>query len=231
MSSLRAALAATIRRLAAAALLGGAAVSAWGATPGGLPFPAPGTYKLDKILRAPFGLVLDGPGLPHFLSTYTTGKITLLTFFYTQCVDPQGCPLAWSAFEAVRQKIKDDPELHGKVRLVFYSFDPVHDRPETLRVFAEGYKADEAIVPWLFIGSWSNNFLESALKGFGQEIATERKADGEKRIVIDHLLKVFLLDPQGWVREIYTSAFLDPVVLINDIKTLQLEESKESLAN
>lgn len=219
-----------VRNIVAAACLVGAAATV-GATEGALPFPAPGTYKLDKIQRAPFGLVVDGSWLPHFLSTYTTGKITLLTFFYTQCIDPQGCPLAWNAFEAVRQKIKADPELHGKVRLVFFSFDPVHDHPETLRVFSESYKADAAIVPWNFIGSWSNLFLERTLSGFGQEISAQTSASGEKRVVIDHLLKVFLLDRDGWVREIYTSAFLDPEVLLNDIKTLQIEESKTNLGN
>ena len=78
---------------------------------------------------------VTGPDLPHLLSTYTTGKITLLTFFYTLCTDPQGCPLAWNAFESVREKIKADPVLHGKARLVFFSFDPVHDNGETLLLF------------------------------------------------------------------------------------------------
>jgi protein SCO1 len=97
--------------LAAAALFTGAAGVASAAEPGGLPFPAPGTYKLDRIQRVRFSIVRDGPGLPHLLSTYATGKITLLTFFYTLCTDPQGCPLAWNAFEAVREKIKADPVL------------------------------------------------------------------------------------------------------------------------
>jgi protein SCO1 len=217
--------------LTAAALFSGSAGAASGAEPGGLPFPAPGTYKLDRIQRVPFSIVRDGPGLPHLLSAYTTGKITLLTFFYTLCTDPQGCPLAWNAFEAVREKIKADPVLHGKARLVFFSFDPVHDNAEILHLFAESYKADSAIIPWRFIGSWSNLFLAYTLRSFGQEISTQTNASGRKRVVIGHLLKVFLIDREGWIREIYTSAFLDPDVLINDIKTLQLEESKNNLAN
>lgn len=167
------------RRLATAAVLMAAAGGAWGAQPGGLPFPAPGTYQLDKILQAPFGIVLDGPGFPHLFSSYTTGKITLLTFFYTQCTDPQGCPLAWSAFEAVRERIKADPTLHGKVRLVFYSFDTMHDHPETLRVFYESYKANSAVIPWFFIGSWSSALLKYTLKSFGQEISTRAEATGK----------------------------------------------------
>jgi hypothetical protein len=107
----------------------------------------------------------------------------------------------------------------------------MNDNAEILHLFAESYKADAAIIPWYFIGSWSNLFLKYTLRSFGQEISARTNANGRNRLVIDHLLKVFLIDPEGWVREIYTSAFLDPDVLMNDIKTLQLEESKNNLAN
>jgi cytochrome c peroxidase/protein SCO1/2 len=35
---------------------------------------------------------------------------------------------------------------------------------------------------------------------------------------------VYLVDRDGWVREIYSTAFLIPQVVINDVKTLLLEE-------
>jgi protein SCO1 len=199
---------------------------------GGLPLPAPGTYNLDRIQSVPFSIVREGRSeYPHLLSGYTTGKITLLTFFYGQCTDPKGCPLAWTAFETVREKIKADPELSGQVRLVFYSFDPQHDTPETLQLYADLYKAEGKITPWHFVTSWSDSFLVPTLRSFGQEISAETDEAGDKRIVIDHLLKVFLIDRQGWVREIYTTAFLDPDVIIGDMQTLLLEESKTSLGN
>jgi hypothetical protein len=34
------------------------------------------------------------------------------------------------------------------------------------------------------------------------------------------MLKVFLIDPRGMVREIYSLAYLQPDVMFNDIKTL-----------
>jgi protein SCO1 len=214
-----------------AALYIGAAGAPSAAEPGRLQLPAPGTYKLDRIQRVPFGIVREGTGFPRLLSSYTTGKITLLTFFYSQCTDPQGCPLAWNAFESVRDKIKADPQLHGKVRLVFFSFDPVHDSSETLQFLANSYKADGKIAPWHFIASCCNLFLEYTLQSFGQEISAQTNALGEPRVVINHLLKVFLIDRRGWVREIYTSAFLNPDVLLGDIKTLLLEESKSTLGD
>lgn len=202
------------------------------AGPGTLPLPAPGTYNLDKIQRVPFGLVrVDAGFLPHLLSTYTTGKITLLTFFYSQCRDPHGCPLAWSAFEAVRAKVIADSSLKGKIRLVFYSFDPAHDGPQTLQVFADSYKDHANIIPWYFITGWNDFFLKDALMHFGQEISLDSDSLGQQRVVINHLLKVFLIDRNGWVREIYTSNFLDPTVVFGDIETLSLEESNRKLGD
>jgi protein SCO1 len=116
-------------------------------TGAGLALPAPGSYRLDHIQRVPFGIVLEGNRLPHTLSRYTAGAITLLTFFYSYCADPNGCLLAWEAFEKVREAILARPELRGKVRLVFLSLDPVHDTPDVLKNFARHYEPDAAIVP------------------------------------------------------------------------------------
>jgi len=117
--------------------------------------------------------------------------------------------LAWNAFEAVREKIKADPQLHGKVRLVFFSFDPVHDSSETLQFLADSYKADGKIAPMAFIASWSTFFLKHPCRVRSGNIRSNQRARGEPRVVINHLLKVFLIDRRGWVREIYTSAFLN----------------------
>jgi protein SCO1/2 len=37
-------------------------------------------------------------------------------------------------------------------------------------------------------------------------------------------LKLFLIDPRGSVREIHSTSFLQPQVLLNDIRTLLLED-------
>jgi protein SCO1/2 len=215
-----------------AALTLGAAGALSATQSGGLPLPAPGTYSLDRIQSVPFSVVREGKErYPQLLSRYTTGKLTLLTFFYSHCTDPQGCPLAWAAFEKVRERIKADPALYDQVRLVFFSFDPQHDTPETLQLFANLYAPDAKVAPWYFITSWSNAFLEPTLRSFGQEISAQTDAAGGERVVIDHLVKVFLIDRQGWVREIYTTAFLDPEVILGDIQTLLLEESKINLGN
>jgi protein SCO1/2 len=188
--------------------------------------PPPGSYTLDHIQRVPAGIVLEGTRFPRVLSRYTTGAITLLTFFYSYCADPNGCPLAWAAFEAVREGIVARPDLHGRVRLVFMSLDPAHDTPGMLRGFARRYEASASIVPWHFLTTYSNLFLKPVLRDMGEEISIDREASGG--VVINHLLKVFLIDKQGFVREIYSNQSLDPAMILGDIETLLLEESKAS---
>jgi len=192
----------------------------------GLELPAPGSYRLDHIQRVPFGIVLEGNGFPRVLSRYTTGAITLLSFFYSTCADPQGCPLAWNAFEEVRKAILARPEHYGKVRLVFLSLDPVHDTPVMLKNFARAYQSSAAIVPWHFLTSYSYLFLNPVLRDMGEEISIGRNASGSSGLVLNHLLKVFLIDPQGWVREIYSNQSLDPAAILGDIKTLSLETAE-----
>ncbi len=212
----------------AAALFGLAAVWPLRVEAGaGFAYPAPGTYRLDHIFRAPDGVVLEGDRVPRLLSRYAAGAITLLAFFYTSCADPQGCPLAWEAFEDLRARLKERPDLQGEVRLVFISLDPARDTPAMLQTLARGYQAEAGVPPWHFLTTYSNLFLKPLLSGFGEEIAIDREASSASRPVFSHMLKVFLIDRQGDVREIYSNQSLDVVAILGDIETLAVEAGKE----
>src|SRR5215470_1232418 len=66
--------------------------------------------------------------------------------------------------------------------------------------------------------------LVPLLDGFGQDVRIETDAHGRPAGPLAHVLKVFLLDERATVREIYTTAYLFPEVIMNDIKTLRLED-------
>jgi cytochrome oxidase Cu insertion factor (SCO1/SenC/PrrC family) len=68
--------------------------------------------------------------------------------------------------------------------------------------------------------------LMPVLDSFGPDVAVQADAQGAPTRTISHMLKVFLIDRRGVVREIYTTAFLLPEVMLNDIKTLVLEEEE-----
>lgn len=187
--------------------------------------PAAGTYELHRIMPAPEGRVLGLDGRPAALSSYTRGKITLLGFIYTTCVDPNGCPLAYRVFDALQESIAATPALHGKVRFVTLSFDPARDTPDAMRQYA-GSRAVEkgAGLRWYFLTTGSARELLPLVEGFGQDVQTTSGPKGRAQRELSHVLKVFLIDRAGDIREIYTSNFLHPEMVLNDIRTLLAEE-------
>jgi len=219
-------------RLAAAALLAwlAGAGPALGHDGGPLPAldfepPAPGTYTLHRIMAAPDGEVLGLDGRPQRLSRFTRERITLLGLIYTTCVDPDGCPLTARVFDAVRHAVGETPGLRGKVRLVSLSFDPERDTPAAMRAYA-GRRATDGgeDVPWSFLTTRSARALLPLVDGFGQDIRTATDlVNGRPRRELSHVLKVFLIDHAGFVREIYSSTFLHPRTVLNDIETLLLD--------
>src|SRR5439155_11323699 len=104
--------------------------------------PPPGSYRLHRIMPAPEGRVLDVDGRAARLSQYLHDRITLLGFIYTTCADPDGCPLAYRVFDALKEAIADTPRLHGQVRLVTLSFEPARDTPEAKPRHAGSRAAD-----------------------------------------------------------------------------------------
>jgi cytochrome oxidase Cu insertion factor (SCO1/SenC/PrrC family) len=193
--------------------------------------PAPGTYRLERIMQAPEGLVLESDGSLHRLSEFTTGKVTLFSFIYTYCTDARGCPLAYETMHALKKSIEADPALHGKVRFVSMSFDPEFDTPAAMRSYGGQDALDRRGLRWHFLTSRSGEELAPMLDGFGQDVRLAAQPPGQRAPVFSHVLKVYLLDRSGAVREIYSTSFLHPDVLLNDIRTLVLEERRSPLAS
>jgi protein SCO1 len=191
--------------------------------------PAPGSYALPPIQAAADGWVLEGNWLPRRLSSYTHGALTLLSFVYTYCTDPIGCPLAYATFDTVKRRVLADPTLRGQVRLVSLSFDPANDTPEAMQAYG-GEHARSVDLPWHFLTTYSTTFLKPILDDFGQDVEIEVDANGASTRARTHLLKVFLIDRDGRVREIYSTAFLHPEVILNDMRTLALESAGHVLA-
>ena len=186
--------------------------------------PAPGTYILQRILRAPEGAVIDMSSQPRRLSRFTSGKITLLSLIYTSCSDGSGCPLASHLLRQLRQRADTDEKLLARLRFVTLSFDPDNDTPEVMRAYADGYLADGKGPPWHFLTTRSRRELVPVLRGFGQDVWVSASGSDEKAGRLPHLLKAFLIDRNGWIREIYTTSFFQPQMVLNDMTTLLLEE-------
>jgi protein SCO1/2 len=214
-----------------AGLLCWLAAGAAAAAPGGAPqqlftAPAAGTYTLQAIQPAPNGRVLDSAGGAGDFARFSKGRVTLLSFIYTYCSDPLGCPLAYATMHDVRRRLLAQPALARRVRFVSLSFDPVNDTPEAMRRYA-GRLADAANpLQWHFLTTQSVQHLKPLVDGLGQSVQVQLDGQGRPGRLFSHMLKVFLFDARGAVREIYSTAFLQPEVMFNDINTLLMEQDR-----
>jgi cytochrome oxidase Cu insertion factor (SCO1/SenC/PrrC family) len=183
--------------------------------------PPPGSYRLERIMPAPRGTVLDVDGQPRPLARFTTGRITLLSLIYTACRDPAGCPLAYHAMVELKQRVAADPALARRVRFVTLSFDPTMDTPGVMMLYGASHLKRDSGLDWYFLTTASPRALAPIVAGFSQDLApAENPALG----AYSHVLRVFLLDRGGMVREIYSTSFLHAATMLNDIRTLALEE-------
>lgn len=186
--------------------------------------PPAGSYALPVIQRAPDGEVVGGDGRRRRLSEYTAGRITLLSLMYTYCTEPTGCALAFETAVELEKRILAEPGLRGRVGFVSLSFDPINDTHDSMQAYGGTHARARGPLPWHFLTTRSVKALQPILEGFGQEIEVERDAKGRPTRTISHMLKLFLLDRASRVREIYSTAFLHPEAMLNDIRTLVMEE-------
>jgi len=215
------------RRVAACLLILASAQAAVDVSPAGAPRMeftplAPGTYQLAAIQSVEEATLLDERARPVRLSALTQGKITLLTFFYTYCVDPLGCPFAHQTLTLLRDRIVQDRELARAVRFVGISCDPGTDTPDVLARYATDFATDSGF-EWRFLTARSVSALLPVLDDFGQDVSVDVDDSGRATRALHHMLKVFLIDDRGRVREIYSLAYLQPQVMLNDIRTVYLE--------
>ena len=192
-----------------------------------VPTPA-GTYELQRIQSSPDTALLNASASTRRLSTYTRGKVTLLTFFYTYCTDAWGCPFAYQTMKGLRERITADESMRSRVRFVSISFDPTHDTPQVLQRYAKGV-ASSTVFEWQFLTARSMRELTPLLDAFGQDVSVETDSAGRPTRAINHMLKLFLIDAGGSVREIYSLAFVHPEVMLNDIQTLLMESQRTAL--
>jgi len=193
---------------------------AWGAgiAPGAA--PAPGSYRLPCIESAGDGSVVTSHGEATTLHRLYAGRIVVLSLIYTHCVDAQGCPWASFTLAQTARRLEGDPRLASRVRFVSLSFDPARDTPEAMVRYGRSFSHDPA---WAFVTTRSPEALAPILADYGQRIGPDPGTAGGW----SHLLRVFLIDETRFVRNIYSSSFLDPVLLGNDIATLGLDRNQD----
>lgn len=193
-----------------------------------LTFDAPkvASYRLPIIDVAADGEVLNTGNQPVHLHQLMGDKIVLLSFIYSTCSDVNGCPLATMVFHKIKHRLLKEPELAGKLRLLTLSFNPEHDTPEAMREYGQSFISDQ--VDWQFLTTQSEQQLQPILNQYQQSIQKVYDEKGEFTGTFSHILRVYLIDTDQQIRNIYSVSFLHADTLINDVKTLLSEVSAEA---
>jgi cytochrome c peroxidase len=185
--------------------------------------PEPGTYGLPAMGSASNGSVLNSRGQSANLHDYLGDKPTVLSFIFTTCDDVNGCPLATYVMRRVQDALQADPETADKARLVSFSFDPVFDTPAVIDAYGSQFRADD--FDWQFLTTSGAETLDPILNAYGQWVIRDYDDNGDYMGTMSHILRVFLIDKNRNIRNIYSTSFLHADTVANDVRSLLLEDN------
>lgn len=185
--------------------------------------PAPGTYELPPIDTVSDHPMLDADGRATTLAAEIGDRIAVVSFIYGSCVEVAGCPLSTASLHRIDRLLADDRDLGRDVVLVTISFDPERDTPARLAAMRVGHAPQS---DWRFLTTRDEAQLAPLLADFGQTVSKLRWDDGTWTGVFRHVLKVFLLDRERRVRNVYSAGFLHPALVLNDVRTVRMSERR-----
>lgn len=166
---------------------------------------------LALIRPAPDFTLLDPEGRAVRLSALR-GRVVLLSFIYTSC--SAACPLLTQRIVLLQASLRTAGLFPSRVAFLSVTVDPARDSGAALARYAKGFGADR--------GGW--RFLRQAPERLRPVLAaydewTRHLPGGE----LDHPARIYLIDPLGRIREIYTLSWFDERQAFLDIQTLLRE--------
>jgi cytochrome oxidase Cu insertion factor (SCO1/SenC/PrrC family) len=192
--------------------------------------PEPGTYTLPIIKVAGDGDVLDSTGKSMRLRELTKGRVTVMSFIYTRCASSTACPYATGVLRQLHAASAEGSALAKGLRLVSMSFDSSTDTPRRMAEYAALAGGQSSAAPWKFITTRSQAELQPILDAYGQTV-DKRKDPNHPLGPLNHILRVYLIDRDSNIRNIYSSGTLDSRLVLADIKTLLLEANASNLTS
>jgi len=185
--------------------------------------PPPGSYRLPPIDDIADHPLLRSDGRRTTLYALTGERVAVVAFIYTSCAEATGCPVSLGVLHQLDRELAADPALARRVRLLTVSFDPSRDTPQHL---ATVRALHEPRTDWAFATTRDEAELAPLLADFGQPVARLRFADGSWTGLYRHVLKVFLVDARHRVRNVYSTGFLHPALILNDARTVLLDPDR-----
>jgi protein SCO1/2 len=168
----------------------------------------PASARLAVIQKTADFALVDQAGKAVRLTDFK-GQVVLVGFVFTTCNG--SCPATTHRMVMVQEELKRRGRWNKDIRLVSITLDPARDTPEKLQAYMRLYDIDPA--------GWS--FLTGPAEKVNAVIAAwdmwaRPAANGQ----LDHPSRIFLVDHQGQVREIYNLDFFRVPWVVEDIELL-----------
>jgi cytochrome oxidase Cu insertion factor (SCO1/SenC/PrrC family) len=176
--------------------------------------PAPGTYELPPLGHVAAHALLAPDGAAAPLLDLGPGEAALVSFVYLHC--PDACPLSNAVLQRVDRAVAARADLSARARIVTVSLDPERDPPAAMA------RLRSALAPrgrWSFLTAADVAAIAPVLDDFGQDVVRSASSGA----VETHVLRVFLVDGKGRIRNVYSTGFLDERILVNDLLTVLSE--------
>lgn len=152
-------------------------------------------YPDDFRPLAAFRLV-DHNGQP-FDNSRLTGRWSLLFFGFIYC--PDICPLTMQILQDVDKELSASGQSINDPQIIFVSVDPERDTVESLRQYVSHFHPD-------FIGvSGNHENLQALTRSLGVFYTRADNPQHPDRYQVDHSAALFLLDPAGKIRALFSA--------------------------
>jgi cytochrome oxidase Cu insertion factor (SCO1/SenC/PrrC family) len=120
------------------------------------------------------------------------GKVWVASFVFTRCTGP--CPQV----TATMARLQSDLPPDDTVRLITFTVDPSHDKPDELKRYAENFRADPK--RWLFLTGDQDVIYRLLREGFKVPVEQNQGEDRKPGQEVMHSAKLVVIDKKGHLR-------------------------------
>lgn len=114
------------------------------------------------------------------------GKICVVNFIFTRCMNPRMCPAATTRMQKLQEKAKEAG--HEDVLFISMTLDPEFDTPGTFNAYAEDREIDGS--NYYFLGG-----PKPVLFDLKEQLGI--LASKDPKLIIDHTMRTIIADPTG----------------------------------
>lgn len=142
-----------------------------------------------------------------FNTTDKKGEFWLANFIFTNC-DTVCPPMTANMARVQRELMAEGLDIS----IVSFSIDPTEDLPDVLKEYGDQFEADYST--WDFVTGYDQETIEN-FANVSFMVPASKEVDSDQYV---HSVGIFLIDKDGYVRELYSGLDVPMEEIMEDIK-------------